>query len=87
MRRPSGMDFRVHPKYITKTLNFGGDSIIVWGFIKRSGLKKNVRVDGIINSAKYTGISEENLVPYIVEGVIFQQDGAPCLHQTLQMHF
>ena len=65
-------------KYTSKTVKFGGGSIMVWGFIKRSGLRKIVRVDGIINSAKYTGILEETLVPYIVEGDIFQQDGAPC---------
>ena len=50
---------------------------MVWDFIKQSGLRKIVRVDVIINSAKYTRILEENLVPYIVEGDIFQQDGAP----------
>ena len=71
MRRPSGMDFRVHPKYTSKTLKFGGGTIIVWGFIKRSGLRKIARIDGVINSAKYTRILEENLVPYIVEEDIF----------------
>lgn len=53
-------------------------SIMVWGFKERSGLRKIGRVGGIINSAKYTRILEENLVPYIVEGDIFQQYGAPC---------
>ena len=54
---------------------------MVWGFIKQSGLRKIEKVDGIINSQKYTRILEENLVPYI-EGDIFQQDGAPCHMST-----
>ena len=56
--------------------------MMMWGFIKRSGLRKIVKVDEMINSQKYCQILQENLLPYINDENIFQQDGAACHTST-----
>ena len=37
VRRPK--EIRFHDKYITKSIKFGGDSVMVWGAIKEDGAK------------------------------------------------
>ena len=45
-------------------------------------MREIVKIDGLINSEKYCQIFTENRLPYINDGDIFQQDGAPCHTST-----
>ena len=56
--------------------------VMVWGAISINGKSKLHFVEGIMNSAKYTGVIDHVLIPFIRKyhdnSVIFQQDNAPC---------
>lgn len=76
VRRP--INERNNPKYTTKTVKFGGGSIMVWGFIKGDGRRKLVKIEGTLNSAKYIEVLKSHLLQDLGDTDIFQQDGAPC---------
>ena len=61
-----------------------GESQILWGYIKSDGSRKLAKIDGNLNSAKYSQLLKDNLIPDLEEGEIFQHDGAPYhrLHAT-----
>ena len=51
---------------------------MVQGFIRKDGLRKIALVEGSLNGQKYQNILSENLLPYLDEENLFQQDGEPC---------
>ena len=56
-RRPSGA--RQDPRFIQKTVKFGGGKIMVWGYIQYGGTREICKVDGNIDSAKYQQIQSQ----------------------------
>ena len=56
---------------------------MVWGFVRKDGLRNIALVEGSLNGQKYQNILSENLLPYLEEENLFQQDGAPCQHERV----
>ncbi|KAF2346192.1 Transposase Tc1-like [Trinorchestia longiramus] len=70
------------PKCTIPTVEFGGDSIIVWGCFSSSGVGKLHIIEGTMNGRKYREILEEQLLPSarllkLKRGWKFQQDNDP----------
>lgn len=69
-------------KHTTKTVKFGGGSIMVWGCFSWSGVGNLHKIDGIMDARHYTRILEQNLTESVEKmGIgdqfIFQQDNDP----------
>ena len=77
-RRPSGKENKYDPRYTTKTVKFGGGSVMAWGFVHQGGLRKITRIVGTLDAPKYTQILRKNSLLFLDENDVFQQDGAPC---------
>ena len=85
VRRPQGS--RYIPKYTTKTVKFGGSSLMVWGAIKEDGTRILIRCPDRMNSAAYEEVLKKGLLPVYEPQNIFQQDGAPCHKSRLVTTF
>ena len=85
VRRPPNM--RYYPNYITSTAKFGGRRVMFWGYIKFSGERDIVVIDGSINSAKYCKLLETHLIENIYLDEIFQQDNASCHNSKFTTNF
>lgn len=85
VRRPQGS--RYSPKYTTKTVKFGGKSLMVWGAIKEDGTKILIRCPDRMNSIAYQDVLKKGLFPIYEPQNIFQQDGAPCHKSRLVSSF
>lgn len=69
-------------KHTTKTMKFGGGSIMVWGCFSWSGVGNLHKIDGIMDARQYIRILRHNLEPSVekmdIAGqYIFQQDNDP----------
>ena len=58
-----------------------------WGYIKFSGERDIVVIDGSINSAKYCKLLETHLIENIYLDEIFQQDNASCHNSKFTTNF
>ena len=73
----------LNEKNIKKTKKFGGGSVMVWGCITPHGVGKLLRIDGILDSQKYTKILEHGLFESIddhkllLKKITFMHDNAP----------
>lgn len=85
VRRPQGS--RYNPKYTTKTVKFGGKSLMVWGAIKEDGTRVLIRCPDRVNSFAYKDVLSKGLLPIYGAQNIFQQDGAPCHKSRLVSSF
>lgn len=85
VRRP--VNSRYNDKYITKTVKFGGKSIMVWGAIKANGERYLVKCNSVVNSSEYQRILSEGLLPHMSITDIFQQDNAPSHKSQSTMNF
>lgn len=79
VRRPVGCRFI--NRYVTKTVKFGGASVLVWGAIKGDGSRLLIKCPKRLDSIKYQSILEEGLPNIYDTTNIFMHDGAPC-HQS-----
>ena len=59
-------------KYVTKTVKYGGGSIMVWGALKRILIKCPMPM----NSVNYQRVLDRGLSNIYEDGNIFMQDGA-----------
>ena len=64
-RRPSGA--RLDPRFIQKTVKFGGGKIMVWGYIQYGGAREIYKVDGNIDTAKYQHILASQYISQLQE--------------------
>jgi len=80
VRRP--INQRFHSRYVTKTVKYGGYSVLVWGFIKADGNRMLIRCPQILNSAGYQSVLSQGLLDMYNSDDIFMQDGAPC-HRSM----
>ena len=76
VRRRPGEGF--NQKLVTSSKKFGGKKVMFWGYIKFSGERDLIVVDGKLNSRKYQTILKDNLMDNMFLGEIFQQDNAPA---------
>ena len=81
VRRP--LKSGIEEKYLCKTKKFGGKKLMLWGFISSDGRKGLAKVSGNMNAVSYVQILQENLLPNMYLGEIFQQDNAPVHTATL----
>jgi len=84
VRRPQGSKYS--PKYITKTVKFGGNSIMVSGAIKEDGTRVLLRCPDRMNSDAYKNVLKRGLLQIYEAQNIFQQDNAPC-HKSKLVSF
>lgn len=70
---------RRQPDVYRPTTQAGGGSVMVWGAIHSAGVLDLQRVRGTLNSAAYTQLLENGLLPHLQQhpAQIFQQDNAP----------
>lgn len=73
-----GVGSRHKTRYTTKTVKFGGKSLMVWGFIKSNGERCLIRCNGNVDSSEYQRVLSEGLLPNYHPNEIFMQDGATC---------
>lgn len=69
-------------KHITKTVKFGGGSIMIWGCFSWHSIGNLHKVDGIMNARQYISILDQNLAESankmnIGDQYIFMQDNDP----------
>ena len=87
VRRPSGLGERFKVKYTQATVKQHHKSIMVFGAIWASGLRKLVRVDGTLNSERYIRIMGSEVIPLLGENDIFKQDAASAHKSRKTMQF
>ena len=71
-----------HPKSTSPTVKHGGGSIMLWGCFSSAGTGKLVRIEGMMDGAKYREILEGNLFQSsrdlrLGRRFTFQQDNDP----------
>lgn len=83
VRRRPGEEYRAD--CVLPTVKHGGGSIMIWGCMTSTGVGEIFMCTGRMNSRTYTSMLEEVLQPSIeklfgmnTDGVLFQQDNAPC---------
>ena len=76
VRRP--VSARFVNRYVTKTVKFGGASVLVWGAIKADGSKILIKCPDRLNSINYQSVLNEGLFQLYDPENILMQDGAPC---------
>lgn len=64
-------------QYLQKTVKHPLN-LMVWGCFRNRKLGPLVIVNGYMNSANYTEILNNHLIPFIDEETYFQDDNAPC---------
>lgn len=69
---------RLKERYTTKTVKFGGKSLMIWGCIKHNVDRMLIRCIGNDNSAEYQRVLSEGLLPFYCHDEEFMHDGAPC---------
>ena len=73
---------KFHPDCVLPTIKHGGGSIMVWGWMSRSGPGAIYRVEGNMNKHQYLHVLENVMLPSVrakfSENFIYQQDNAPC---------
>lgn len=72
------MGCRFLNRYVTKTVKYGGGSIMVWGAIKGDGSRILIKCPMPMNSVNYQRVLDQGLSNIYEDGNIFMQDGAPC---------
>ena len=85
VRRPINMRFG--SRYTTKTVKYGGRSLMIWGAIKSDGQRMLIRCDSNINSSEYQKILREGLFPIYNSHNILVQDGASCHKSKSTLQF
>jgi len=63
VKRPKGTRF--HDKYTTKSMKFGGGSVMVWGAIKKDGTKILIRCPDQLNSNGYMNVLDNCRICYL----------------------
>ena len=71
-----------HPENTIPTVKHGGGNIMLWGCFSSAGTGKLVRIEGMMDGAKYREILEENLFQSsrnlrLGRRINFQQDNDP----------
>ncbi len=66
------------PPNIAQHAKFGGKKLMFWGFIKKSGERKLIKVENRVNSAVYINVLASSLLPNMYLDEVFQQDNAPA---------
>ena len=82
--RPPGC--RYSEKYITKTVKYGGNCLIVLGAIKEDGTIL-IRCPDWINSVGYEDVLKRGLLAIYEAHNIFQQNGAHAINPELLLLF
>ena len=85
--RPQVTRSRYNPKYTTKTVKFGGKSIMVWGAIKADGTRILIRCPDRMNSIGHEEVLKKRLSPIHEAHNTFQQDSTPCLKSKVVSYF
>ena len=71
---------KLDPKCRVKTLQGGGGSVMVWGFITFNGVGPLIRLEARVDAASYAKMLQERVFPWFranfEDGFIFQQDNA-----------
>ena len=75
-RRP--INDRFTSRYVTKTVEYGGYSVLVWGMIKADSKRMLVRCPQILDSMAYQTVLDQGLLGLYNPDEIYMQDGAPC---------
>ncbi len=78
VRRPVGQLERYKPKYLSGSSSSRTKSLMVWGAIWSTGFRRLVRVVGNMDSKKYIAVLKDNLLPYMTNSHLLQQDNASC---------
>lgn len=84
-----------HPDCVVPTVKHGGGSIMIWGCMTADGVGEMFVCEGRMNSVKYIEVLETALLPSLtslfgdtnLDGVIFQQDNAPCHKSATTMRW
>ena len=76
VRRP--INERFTSRYVTKTVKYGGYSVLVWGMIKADGKRMLVRCPQILDSMAYQTVLDQWLLGLYKPDEIYMQDGSPC---------
>ena len=85
MRRPMGTRFL--DKYTSKSMKFGGSSLMVWGAIKEDGTKVLISCPDLLNANGYNNVLKKDLLQIYGRNDIFQQDNAPCHKSRVVLSF
>ena len=85
VRRPNNQ--RYNPHYTSKTVKFGGKSLMVWGAIKYDGTRALVKCDKSVTSEEYQRILDVGLLPMYQPNEPLQQDGTPCYRSKKSFEF
>ena len=88
---PDGIAYYWHKfgderRYLSR-LHFGGGSVMCWAGMSAEGLLPLVWIEGNLDSHKYIEVLEKNLVPYVDDGWLFQQDNAPAHVSRLTLDY
>ena len=73
---------RFQPRFTTKTVKYGGLSVLVWGAIKGDGYRILIRCHVRLDSNAYHAVLDAGLQDLLEGDSIFMHDGAPC-HRSL----
>ena len=76
VRRPTGLWFK--DRYITKTVKFGEQSLMLWGAIKKDRSRILIRCPHRMNSVGYKDVLKKGLLPIYEAHNIFLHDSASC---------
>jgi transposase len=76
VRRSRGS--RYNDRYTTKTVKFGGKSLMLWGCIRGDGTRMLINCPPRLDSEAYQEVLNAGLLPLYDEDNVFMQDGAPC---------
>jgi len=74
-------------QYVTKTVKYGGKSILLWRAIKGDGTRTLVRCPFRLNSKEYQAVLSKGLFHAYDTSNIFVQDGATCHKSLCTMQF
>lgn len=93
VRRRIGEEY--HPDCVVHTIKHGGGSMMVWGCMGASGLGEMFVCEGRMNSEQYINVLESSFLPSLtrifgdtnLDGVIYQQDNAPCHKSAVTMRW
>lgn len=93
VRRRVGEEY--HPDCVVPTVKHGGGSIMICGCMAADGVGEMFFCEGRMNSEKYEEVLESALMPSLtsifgdtnLDGVIFQQDNAPCHKSATTMRW
>jgi len=81
-----------NPRLVVPSVQGGGSKIMTWGCISVFGFHSMVLLEGSVDSERYIGVLQEDLLPvtqqhFDRQPVVFQQDGASIHTSAATMRF